>query len=58
MKRCFGRPDREWLHPENFNDEPIYCAAPQNPDDIICHGSDDEAYESPNERRVRCEIQA
>ncbi|KAL2144320.1 hypothetical protein VTI28DRAFT_9228 [Corynascus sepedonium] len=60
MKRRFGfgTADLEWLHPENFGSEPIYCEAPQNPDDIICHGSDDEAYDSPAERRLRYEAQA
>ncbi|KAL2020793.1 hypothetical protein VTK56DRAFT_7991 [Thermocarpiscus australiensis] len=58
MKRCFGSPDREWLHPERFCNEPIYCEALHNPDDILCPGSDDEAYNSPGERRLRYEYQA
>ncbi|KAK4248600.1 hypothetical protein C7999DRAFT_13446 [Corynascus novoguineensis] len=60
MKRRFGfgTADLEWLHPENFRSEPIYCEAPQNPDDIIYHGSDDEAYDNPAERRLRYEAQA
>ena len=58
MKRCFGSPDREWLHPENFGNEPVYCEAPQTKDDILCHGSDDETYGTPTERRIRCEDQA
>ncbi|KAL2127241.1 hypothetical protein VTI74DRAFT_11056 [Chaetomium olivicolor] len=58
MERCYGSPAREWLHPERFCDEPVYCEAPHNPDDVLYHGSDDEAYQSPGERRRRCEAQA
>ncbi|KAK3304003.1 uncharacterized protein B0T15DRAFT_535218 [Chaetomium strumarium] len=58
MKRCFGAPDREWLHPRQFLDEPVYSEAPHDPDDVIYPGSDDEAYSSPTERRSRCEAQA
>lgn len=58
MKRCFGSPDREWLHPENFCNEPIYCEALHSPDEVVYSGSDDEAYDSPTERRIRCENQA
>ncbi|KAK4239039.1 hypothetical protein C8A03DRAFT_14546 [Achaetomium macrosporum] len=58
MKRCFGGPDRAWLHPKQFLNEPIYSEAPHDPDDVIYPGSDDEAYSSPTERRIRCEAQA
>ncbi|EAQ86972.1 hypothetical protein CHGG_08225 [Chaetomium globosum CBS 148.51] len=58
MKRRFGTADLEWLHPNNFCDEPIYCEPPHNPDEILYHGSDDEAYSSPTERRLRFETQA
>jgi hypothetical protein len=58
MKRPFGSPGRDWLDPDNFGCEPLYCAAPQTKDDILCPGSDDEAYDSPTERRTRCEAQA
>ncbi|KAL2116346.1 hypothetical protein VTJ04DRAFT_8513 [Mycothermus thermophilus] len=55
---AYGDPAREWLHPENFGNEPIYCEAHCDPDDIIYHGSDDEAYDSPSERRARYEMHA
>ncbi|KAL2155566.1 hypothetical protein VTH82DRAFT_308 [Thermothelomyces myriococcoides] len=60
MKRRFGFgiADLEWLHPDNFGNEPIYCEALTNPDEVLCHGSDDEAYDSPAERRIRYETQA
>ncbi|KAH6613317.1 hypothetical protein F5144DRAFT_587312 [Chaetomium tenue] len=58
MKRRFGTADLEWLHPDNFCDEPIYCEPPHNPDEILYHGSDDEAYSSSTERRLRFETQA
>lgn len=58
MKPSVASPDLEWLHPEHFGNEPIYCEAPQNPDDVLCPGSDDEAYGSPTERRMRYEAQA
>lgn len=58
MQRCVRSPAREWLHPERFRNEPIYCEALHSPDDVLCPGSDDEAYDSPAERRLRCEIQA
>lgn len=58
MKRRFGTADLEWLHPDNFCDEPIYCEPPHNPDEVLYHGSDDEAYNSPTERRLRFETQA
>ncbi|KXX82558.1 hypothetical protein MMYC01_201216 [Madurella mycetomatis] len=58
MNPCFGGPDRDWLHPERFCNQPIYCEALHNPDDVICPGSDDEAYRSPTDRRMRYEAQA
>ncbi|KAL2166707.1 hypothetical protein VTG60DRAFT_2296 [Thermothelomyces hinnuleus] len=60
MKRRFGfgNADLEWLHPDNFGNEPIYCEALPNPDEVFCYGSDDEAYDSPAERRIRYEAQA
>ncbi|AEO61363.1 hypothetical protein MYCTH_2311426 [Thermothelomyces thermophilus ATCC 42464] len=60
MKRRFGFgiADLEWLHPDNFGNEPICCEALTNPDEVLCYGSDDEAYDSPAERRIRYEAQA
>ncbi|KAJ4306673.1 hypothetical protein N0V88_000037 [Collariella sp. IMI 366227] len=58
MVRCPGSPSREWLHPEHHGDELVYCEAQNNPDDILYHGSDNEDYSSPAERRRRCEEQA
>ncbi|KAH6851276.1 hypothetical protein B0I37DRAFT_445174 [Chaetomium sp. MPI-CAGE-AT-0009] len=58
MKRRFGTADLEWLHPDNFCDEPIYCESHHNPDEVLYHGSDDEEYSSPTERRLRFETQA
>lgn len=50
---------RELLQTDRFLDEPVYCeATPQSPDDILYIGSDDEAYDSPSERRNRYEEQA
>ncbi|KAK4226480.1 hypothetical protein QBC38DRAFT_480500 [Podospora fimiseda] len=46
------------LQPERFNDEPIYCEAPHSDDDVIYSGSEDEAYDSPTDRRNRYEEQA
>ncbi|GAB1313608.1 hypothetical protein MFIFM68171_03818 [Madurella fahalii] len=58
MKPCLGSPHREWLHPERFCNQPIYCEALHNPDDVLCPGSDDESYHSPADRRMRYEAQA
>ncbi|KAK4101863.1 hypothetical protein N658DRAFT_495795 [Parathielavia hyrcaniae] len=58
MKRRYGSPDLEWLHPENFCDEPIYCEAPPDSDGVLYSGSDDDEYNSPSERRLRYETQA
>ncbi|KAL2175238.1 uncharacterized protein P884DRAFT_293670 [Thermothelomyces heterothallicus CBS 202.75] len=60
MKRRFGfgTADLEWLHPDNFGNEPICCEALPNPDEVLCYGSDDEAYDSPAERHIRYEAQA
>ncbi|AEO71082.1 uncharacterized protein THITE_2059059 [Thermothielavioides terrestris NRRL 8126] len=58
MKRRFGSRDQEWLHPQHFHDEPVYCEAPHRPEDVLYSGSDDEAYSSAAERRIRLETQA
>ncbi|KAK4130325.1 hypothetical protein BT67DRAFT_458828 [Trichocladium antarcticum] len=58
MKPSSGTPDLEWLHPARFANEAIYCDAPNQPDDVLYPGSDDEAYHSPSERRMRFETQA
>ncbi|KAL1840306.1 hypothetical protein VTJ49DRAFT_595 [Mycothermus thermophilus] len=59
MKRIiYGDPHRDFLHPDNFNNEPLYCEAHHEPDDIVYHGSDDEAYDDPAERRFRYELHA
>ncbi|KAK3988158.1 hypothetical protein QBC44DRAFT_221792, partial [Cladorrhinum sp. PSN332] len=47
-----------FLQPERFHDEPIYCEAPYSPDDVVYSGSEDEAYDSPADRRNRYEEQA
>ncbi|KAK4460289.1 hypothetical protein QBC42DRAFT_181306 [Cladorrhinum samala] len=50
---------RELLQTDRFLDEPVYCeATPQSSDDILYIGSDDDAYDSPSERRNRYEEQA
>ncbi|KAK0704756.1 hypothetical protein B0H67DRAFT_359513 [Lasiosphaeris hirsuta] len=50
--------DRDWLQLEYFANEPIYCEAQHDSDDVLYSGSDDDAYEDPAERRIRCEYQA
>ncbi|KAK3344371.1 hypothetical protein B0T25DRAFT_324939 [Lasiosphaeria hispida] len=50
--------DRDWLQPECFANEPIYCEAQYDSDDVLYSGSDDEAYDDPAERRILCEQQA
>ncbi|KAK0651491.1 hypothetical protein B0T16DRAFT_404039 [Cercophora newfieldiana] len=54
--------DRALLEKQQFRNEPIYCDARENggkaADDVLLSGSDDEAYDSPTERRLRCEKQA
>ncbi|KAA8630275.1 hypothetical protein SMACR_07784 [Sordaria macrospora] len=43
-----------WLT-EAFPDEPIYSEALHTSEDVLCSGSEDEAYNSPTERRERYE---
>ncbi|KAH6620666.1 hypothetical protein B0J18DRAFT_369473 [Chaetomium sp. MPI-SDFR-AT-0129] len=58
MKHRAGAPDLEWLHPENFCNEQLYCETPHHPDDVLYEGSDDETYTNSEERRARYANQA
>ncbi|KAK4142776.1 uncharacterized protein C8A04DRAFT_12921 [Dichotomopilus funicola] len=58
MKHRAGAPDLEWLHPENFCNEQLYCETPHHPDDVLYEGSDDETYTNSEERRARYADQA
>lgn len=50
----------DWSHQqtEYLGDEPLYCEAPHNQDDIFYSGSEDEYYENPEARRLRIEAKA
>ncbi|KAK2071907.1 hypothetical protein P8C59_006292 [Phyllachora maydis] len=50
-----GDADLDWLQPDNFGDEPIYCATDEIP---IYSGSEDEEYGGASIRRKRYEEQA
>ncbi|KAK3683898.1 hypothetical protein B0T22DRAFT_469128 [Podospora appendiculata] len=60
MKRRFRDSGCEWLQPQLFGDEPICGEVEPHPndDDVLYSGSDDDAYPNPDERRIRCEVQA
>ncbi|KAM7199569.1 hypothetical protein V8F33_004380 [Rhypophila sp. PSN 637] len=55
MKR---RHSQYFLQRERFQHEPVYSESPHNPDDVLCYGSDDDAYYNPIERQLRIEHQA
>ncbi|KAM7194880.1 hypothetical protein V8F20_007745 [Naviculisporaceae sp. PSN 640] len=58
MKRRFAPSPQDFLQKQQFRHEQIYCESPHNPEDVLCYGSDDEAYDYPVERRLRIEHQA
>ncbi|KAK4208896.1 hypothetical protein QBC37DRAFT_431157 [Rhypophila decipiens] len=55
MKR---RHSQDFLQRDRFQHEPVYAESPHNPDDVLCYGSDDDAYYNPIERQLRIEHQA
>lgn len=60
MRRAsFVARDLAFFDPENFDDEPICCTASVDNDaDILCAGSDDDAYPTAADRLLRYEEQA
>ncbi|KAK3387470.1 hypothetical protein B0H63DRAFT_470094 [Podospora didyma] len=58
MKRSVHDSGRHLLEPERFSNEPVYCEATAHPDDLLCSGSEDDAYETPAARRIRYEAAA
>ena len=58
MTRHFGILDREWFQPKNFGNRPVHCEDPHGPEDVLYSGSDDDAYNDPDERRTRYEEKA
>lgn len=60
MRRAsFVARDMAFFDPENFDDEPICCTASvDNDTDILCAGSDDDAYPTAADRLLRYEEQA
>ncbi|KAK0748544.1 hypothetical protein B0T21DRAFT_420578 [Apiosordaria backusii] len=53
-----GNQERRFLQPDHFGDQDVYCEANHDPDDVLYIGSDDDDYDSPADRRERCEAQA
>ncbi|KAK4188835.1 hypothetical protein QBC35DRAFT_432082 [Podospora australis] len=51
-------PVRRWLQSDQFLDEPVYCEATHDPDDVLYVGSDDDEYSNPTERQERIEAKA